>query len=65
MLIFLFVDSKTTARDVRPIVQGQSICTHVTEDMEVRLQKGKEEHDMSRRGREYEPSFEVFRFDKI
>ena len=36
---------------------------HVTEDMEVRLQKGKKEHDMSRRGREYEPSFEVFRFD--
>ena len=39
MLIFLFADSKTTARDVRPIVQGQSMCTHVTEDMEVRLQK--------------------------
>ena len=40
---------------------------HVMEDMEVRLQKGKKgkkEHDMSRRGREYEPSFEVFRFDK-
>ena len=37
---------------------------HVMEDMEVRLQKGKKEHDMSGRGREYEPSFEVFRFDK-
>lgn len=64
MLILWFAESKTKARDVRPIVQGQSMYAHVTEDMEVRLQKGKKEHDMSRRGREYEPSFEVFRFDK-
>lgn len=64
--MFLFANGKINARDTRQIAQGH---IHLLVDegcgMSSVNQWEKEKWDLNRRGSDCEPSFEVYRFNKI